>query len=869
MKVPISWLKEFVDINLSVEELAERLTLAGLEVGSIRYVGVEGADLVWDREKLVLAHLLKVEQHPQADRLVLATVDLGAAQPETVVTGAPNLFEFVGQGDISRLGLKSPFVMEGATVYDGHAKEPGVKMKLKGREIRGIMNRHMLCSEKELGLSDEHEGIILTTEEAAPGTPLVDLWGDAVLDIDITPNMIRCASILGVAREIAALTGQKLRYPDTSLPPTQARGKPLAARLVIETTEPELNPRFVAILIEGIQIKESPYWMQRRLRLAGMRPISNIVDVSNYVMLEMGQPNHAFDWDVLRRRALEYSPPLSSPPLGGTEGGNGPVKIITRLARPGETVLTLDGKTHAMPEFSILVTDPKGNLSIGGIMGGGESEVSEQSQNILLEAAAWNFINIRRTSQALNIKSEAAYRFSRGVHPSQAMFGALRGAKLMAELAGGTIAEGVLDYYPNPPKTVVVDLSQAEVARLLGVQLSLAEIKNILELLEFQVEEIGSATLRVTVPDHRLDISADPTIGQADLVEEIARIYGYDRLPVSEMADELPPQRNNISLEGEERVRDLLIQAGLQEVITYRLTTPAAEARLLGTDAVAQASYVTLANPSTPERVVMRHSLLNSVLEIAAENTKYHQRVQLFEVGHVYLPPPQNLYSKGDEAAILPVEQRRLALVMTGVREEQNWLEAATAPVDFFDLKGVIETLLDGLHVSEVAFRPTRHQAYYPGRVAELTVNGQTIGVLGQLHPHVAQTYELKADANWPVLAADFDLDCLLTQVPDGHVVKSVPRFPPVQQDIAVIVDETIPAEQVQALIAQTGRPLLTEVRLFDLFRGEQIGAGKKSLAYSLTFQAEDRTLTDKDAAKQQQKIVQRLERDLGAKLRS
>lgn len=852
MKVPVSWLKDFVDITLSAEALAERLTLAGLEIGSIRYVGVEGADLVWDREKLVLGHILKVEQHPQADRLVLATVDIGAAQPETVVTGAPNLFEFVGRGDISGLGLKSPFVMEGATVYDGHAKEPGVKMKLKGREIRGIMNRHMLCSEKELGLSDEHDGIIITTEAAPPGTPLVDLWGDAVLDIDITPNMARCASILGVAREVAALTGQKLRYPDTTLPAPAEQGE----RLVIETTEPDLNPRFVAILIKGITIKDSPYWMQRRLRLTGMRPISNIVDISNYVMLEMGQPNHAFDWDALRRRADTYA------------GSGEPVKIITRLAQPGEKVLTLDGKTHEMPDFSILVTDPQGNLSIGGIMGGGETEVSDQSQHILLEAAAWNFINIRRTSQALNIKSEAAYRFSRGVHPSQAMFGALRGAKLMVELAGGKIAGDVLDYYPNPPQPVVVELSQAEVTRLLGVELSLAEIKNILEALEFKVEEAKgkSGSLSVTVPDHRLDISTDPTIGQADLIEDIARIYGYDRLPVSEMADELPPQRNNESLDREERARDLLIQSGLQEIITYRLTTPEAEARLL--EAVDRSSYVTLANPSTPERAVMRQSLLNSVLEIAAENSKHHQRVQIFEVGHIYLPPKTDMKGEPGEAAVLPVEQRRLAMVMTGVREEHSWLGADTAPVDFFDLKGVVESVLIGLHVDNVVFSPTRQPVYYPGRVAEVSVNGQPIGLLGQLHPHVAQSYDFKTDSDWPVLAADLDLDRLLAQVSNGHVVKSVPRFPPVQQDIAVIVDEAIPAEQVQVLIAQTGRPLLTDVRLFDLFRGEQIGAGKKSLAYSLTFQAEDRTLTDKDAAKQQQKIVQRLERELGAKLR-
>jgi phenylalanyl-tRNA synthetase beta chain len=362
MKVPVSWLKDFVDITSPIEDLAERLTLAGLEVGSIEQIGIDGADLVWDRDKMVLGHILRVEQHPNADRLVLATVDIGTPKPETVVTGAPNLFEFVGKGDIGNLDLKSPFVMEGATVYDGHAKEPGKKMKLKGREIRGIMNRHMLCSEKEIGLSENHEGIILAHDDALPGTPLVDLWGDIVLDLDLTPNLSRCLSIMGVAREVAALTGQKMRYPDTTF---DAEGSLLENRLVIETTDPELNPRFIAILIEGITLRPSPYWMQRRLRLAGMRPINNIVDVSNYVMLEVGQPNHAFDWDVLRRRADEYAGPTA------------PVKIITRLAEPGETVLTLDGKTHEPPEFSILVTDPKGNLSIGGVMGGAESEVHQ------------------------------------------------------------------------------------------------------------------------------------------------------------------------------------------------------------------------------------------------------------------------------------------------------------------------------------------------------------------------------------------------------------------------------------------------------------------------------------------------------------
>ncbi len=860
MKIPISWLKEYVDITLPIAELAERLTLAGLEVGNIHYIGVAGADLAWERDKLVLGHLLKVEPHPNADKLVLATVDIGAAEPETVVTGAPNLLEFVGKGDISYLGLKSPFVMEGATVYDGHATEPNTKMKLKGRQVRGIMNRHMLCSEKELGLSDNHDGIILTdTETAAPGTPIVDLWGDIVLDIDLTPNLIRCASIIGIAREVAALTAQKVHYPINWLDVGQdsSLSQPLTERLVIETTEPDLNPRFVAMLIEGIKIKPSPYWMQRRLRMAGMRSINNIVDVSNYVMLEVGQPNHAFDWESLQRRAHEY--------------GDGQVKIITRLAEHGEKVLTLDGKTHDVPTFAILVTDPKSNLSIGGIMGGGESEISDSSTNILLEAAAWNFINIRRTSQALNIYSEAAYRFSRGVHPAQAMVGALRGAKLMTELADGAIAPGIVDYYPNPPKPVVIDLPQTEVTRMLGIELNLTEIKAILESLEFQVEiqtdpnpksKIQNPkSLRVTMPDHRLDISAEPTTGRADLIEEIARIYGYDRLPVSEIADELPPQRNNVALDREEQTRDLLVQAGLQEILTYRLTTPEAEARLLGQDGTS--SYVTLANPSTPERSVMRHSLLNSVMEVVAENSKHHRRVQMFEVGHVYLLNPT-----GEQAAILPQEQRRLAMVLTGPREPESWLPADTTPIGFFELKGVVETLVKGLHVGEVAFKPAQSQLYHSGRGAELVVNGQSIGLLGQLHPQIIKPYNFQIEDHQPVLAADFDLDLLLAQVPPGHGVRSVSRFPAVQQDIAIVVEDNVLADQIEALIVKTGQPLLNQVRLFDLFRGEQIGAGKKSLAYSLTFQADDRTLTDKEVAKQRQKIVQRLEREFGAKLR-
>ena len=843
MKFPLSWLKDFVDVTISPEELAHMMTMAGLEVEYLTYIGYPEADLPWDREKLVLGHILQVEQHPNADRLVLATVDIGASEPETVVTGAPNLFPYVGQEDISDLGLKSPFVMEGATVYDGHAKEPGKKMKLKGREIRGIMNRHMLCSEKELGIGDDHEGIILMESEFAPGTPLVDVLGDVVIEFDLLPNIARTASIMGVAREVAALTRQTLRHPDYSLDVTPGGD---TSWLALETTAPELNPRFVAIRIDNIEIKPSPYWMQLRLKLAGMRPINNIVDISNYVMLEMGQPNHAFDWDILRQRADEYNP-------------DGPVRIITRMAEPGEILTTLDDEDREMPETAILVTDPQSALSIGGIMGGASSEVHDQSENILLEAAAWNFINIRRTATALKINSEAGYRFSRGVHPSQARLGALRGAHLMQKLAGGSIVGDVVDYYPNPAPIIELTLPISEVQRLLGIELDLATVKEYLERLAFTCVDLGDGSLQVTVPDYRLDISDDPVIGRSDLIEEVARIYGYDKIPDTEPNDLLPPQRNNTSLDREERLRDLLVTAGLQEIITYRLTTVEAENRLMADGTRPDdMPYLSLLNPTSADRSVLRHSLVNSVLEVTANNSRYSEQVQVFEIGQVFL---------ADEGGDLPLEQLRLVIAMTGPRDSLTWLEAATEPYDFFDLKGVVETALRGLHITEVTYEATQRPSYFPGRVALLKAGGEQMGVLGEIHPRVVATYDMPEGV--PVLVADLNLDLLLAQVNDQFAVTPTSRFPAVQQDIALILDEAIAASQVEALIRQSGGFLLQGAELFDVYRGDPLPIHKKSLAYRLTFQAPDKTLNDKIVAGQQGRIVKRLEKELGAKLRS
>ena len=893
MKVPLSWLKDYVDITLPVEALAERLTVAGLEVTGIEYIGIPQGEpqpglalppsdhLVWDREKIVLGAIREVKPHPNADRLVLALVDYGGDALEQCVTGAPNLFPYKDQGPLDP-PLLAPFAHEGAEVIDGHG-ENGARMILKERALRGIPNRSMVMSEKELGLSDDHEGILLLEDESfrrfAPGTPLQDVLGDAVLDIDMLPNIARAYNIAGVAREIAALTGAPLRYPPLD---GVMDGPPIEGQVRLEIREPELNPRFTLALIRDVEIKPSPQWMQRRLKLAGMRPINNIVDATNYVMLELGEPLHAFDYDVLVERA----------------GGQTPT-IITRLPEPGERLTTLDGEEHALDEYNILVADTKGALSIGGVMGGLESEVRDgyedmldaigipvandgseggegapiphgkasvrgpATRNVLLEAAAWNFINIRRTMQSQKMSSEAGLRFSRGVHPAMAERGLRRCIELMRQISGGVVARGIVDAYPLPAPVIAVDLPLGEVTRLLGFTIPADEIVRILRALEFAVEQRGD-TLIVTVPDHRLDIGAGLT-GRADLIEEIARIYGYDRLPLTIVQDALPAQRANIPLEREEQARDVLAKAGLREIVTYRLTTPQQEALLAPPGQASswpQAPYITLANPIAADKAAMRHTLLAGMLAVAASNARHTDRQRLFEIGRVYLPV---------EGQTLPDEPTHIGLLMMGPRDLPDWQgDARREPVDFFDLKGIVEALVRDLRISgRVSYRPVEHSTFHPGRAAELVIDRRAVGVLGEVHPLVRQAFGLGLDLEQPVLAAELDLDALIAGIPMLRNVAPVPTQPAVYQDIALVVKRDVAAADLEAVIREAGGDLLEDVRLFDVYEGDPIPAGKKSLAYSLTYRAPDRTLTDKEVAKAHERIARAAQKRLGAELRA
>jgi phenylalanyl-tRNA synthetase beta chain len=844
MHLVLSWLKDFVEIDLPVDELAERMTLAGLEVEEIRYVGLPMPDassgrrvtklsgLSWDLKTLVVGEVLEVMPHPNADRLVLCRL-LDGEREHVVLTGAPNLFPYKGQGPLAT-SLKVAYAREGARLYDGH--QPGWElMTLKRSKIRGIDSYSMACSEKEPGISEDHEGVILLDDEAPTGMPLAEYMGDAVLEVAITPNMARNANVLGVAREVAALTGKSPKAPSYVLPED---GAPIAGRAAIEIRQPDLNPRFVLGLLENVHIRPSPYWVQRRLRLAGMRPINNIVDATNYAMLEIGEPLHAFDYDVLRQRA-----------------GGKPPTIITRLPEPGERLTTLDGVDHSLDEFTVLVADTAGALSIAGVMGGAESEVSQTTRNVLLEGAAWDFINIRRTSAAQRLSSEAAYRFARGVHPAVAERGVRRGLQWMQRWSDGTIAAGLIDAYPRPPQRPTVVVTCAEAERWLGIRLTPEEMAEILRRLEFEVVVLADE-IRATPPEDRLDIGVG-IIGMADVMEEIARIYGYNRIPETMIADRLPPQRGNPLLEGEERTRDLLVGMGLQEVITYRLTTAEREARLLAPGASADPRpYLRLENAIAEERSELRHSLLASVMEIAERNARIAERLALFEIGPVFLPVAGRQ---------LPEEPLRLAVVLCGPRQPAAWQGADSAAMDFFDLKGMLVGLLGGLHVKDVDVVPAEHPTFHPGKCASLQLGSRAIGAFGELHPLVQRRLGLP---EYPAIAAEIDLGAVLEAAAASHPVTPVPAFPPVLEDLAVVVDENVPARQVEEVIRQAAGSLLRRLRLFDVYRGEQIGDGKKSLAYSLIYQAQDRTLTDGDVADVRRKIVRQLEGELQAKLR-
>ncbi|MCB9492457.1 MAG: phenylalanine--tRNA ligase subunit beta, partial [Dehalococcoidia bacterium] len=647
MLVSLKWLREYVDVpaDVDVDDLAHRLTMASAEVEGIHRHGAH-----WDRDLIRVGEVLEVNQHPDADRLRLATVNYGGDEPQTVVCGAPNL----------AVGQRIAFAREGATVFDGHTGKQAV---LKKSKIRGVESSGMVLSERELGLSDQHEGIIELPSDAPVGTPLVDYLGDVVIDVHVWPNRADMMSMTGIAREVAALLGTQVRMPSTDYPTSDA---PASEAISVRIDDPDLCARYVATVIEGVTVGPSPAWMQERLRAAGQRPISNVVDITNYVMLELGQPLHAFDLDTLQG------------------------EVGVRVARPGETLRTLDGVDRELAPDTLLITDERGPIALAGVMGGEHTEVTEQTTRILLEAARFDPVSIRRTSTRLALRSEASSRFERGLSPELAMEAARRATKLFVELAGGTARAGEVDTYPVPEERPEVAITRQRLDTLIGVSVPTTEVVGILETLGFDVLETdqGSAdgSFRVRSPWWRTDIGiAD------DLAEEVVRLAGYDRLPAAGIVGAIPDWEPAPMMALRNRVVDSLVDAGLQETITYSLTTDEVLLRVMPREDLEVIRPLRLRNTLSSDREVMRPTLRHALLETVERSIRAGApQIAVFEAGRVYLPYRGAGQSAGDY--VLPDEREVVVGALSGA-ELDRWSRPTERGLDFFDAKGVLEAL--------------------------------------------------------------------------------------------------------------------------------------------------------------------------------
>ncbi len=800
MKVSLNWLQHYVNLSLPAPELSEKLTMSGTEVDKVEIVGAG-----W--EGISVGQVVALEKHPNADRLLLATIDLGE-ESTTVVTGAPNLEE----------GQKVPFARVDAQLIDGHT---GKLEKLKPAKIRGVRSEGMVCSEKELGISDHHEGIMVLPPEAPVGTPLDQYLGDTILDLSTTPNRPDCLSVIGIAREVAALTGQDTHIPDISYEEPESLVEEWVS---VEIADPDLCPRYCASLITNVTIGPSPQWMQQRLLASGMRPISNIVDITNYVMLEYGQPLHAFDYEQIKGK-----------------------KVIVRQAKAGESLFTIDGIKRGLNQDMLIIADEKDPIALAGVMGGADSEVIDTTTSILLESANFNGPSIRRTSAKLNLRSEASSRFEKSISPDLAPIALRRATQLLTELAGGKAAKGIVDVYPGKREKKPILLPQERISRVLGLEFETGRVQEVLASLGFSSELAGAAgDLSVAVPYWRTDIQlAD------DIIEEIARIIGYDEIPTTMLRGEVPEHMPAPLLTLKDFARDILVGCGMQEVITYSLTSQAMLDKIDPQRKVGAALKV--ANPMSLEQEYLRTSLSGSLLASFSANERHEQNsIRLFEVGRVYSPRENDL----------PDEKEMLAGVLGGLRFDRSWLSGEDK-LGFFDAKGILETLFSRLRV-EVSFVPAEDPNLIPGRTAAVAAAGQKLGVLGEVHPRTAALFDISSQ---PVIFFEVDLVKLLPLTEGVLRYQPIPRYPEIARDLALVVDADIAASKVQGIIQSF--PLVSQVTLFDVYSGDKVPQGKKSLAFSIRFQSLERTLTDEEVNRTQQKIIERLQQELGATLRS
>jgi len=801
MIVTYNWLKEFVDFDLTPDRLADLLTMIGLEVEGIQKIGA-------DLDEVVVAIVREKEQHPNADKLSVCRVDNGK-ELLSIVCGAQNF----NAGDTVALA------QIGAVL-------PG-DFRIKRSKIRGAESFGMLCSEKELGLADESEGIMVLPAELPLGTPVFEALGlkDVVFEMGLTPNRADGLSVIGIAREIAAVLGKKVKYPAFDV----AENGPLIDSVArIEVRDPDLCPRYMARYITGCMVGPSPSWMVNRLNAVGIRSISNVVDITNYVLLEYGHPLHAFDHQLL---------------AGGT--------VIVERAADGEKFVTLDDQDRSLTGQDLTIRDAEKAIALAGIMGGGNSEISSSTTDILLESAYFAPSAIRRTARRLGMHTEASHRFERGADISIVPRALDRAATLIAELAGGKLAVGSIDVYPTPVQPRVVSVRLARIERILGVKIPAEDVERIFRNLEFSVESPEPGVFSVTVPSYRVDIERE-----IDLIEEVARLNGYENIPVT-----MPKVRTFSDLPSphlalENKLRDLLIGHGLSEVITYSFVNPSVFDKILLPENDPRRKTIKVLNPLSEDQSVMRTALLPGLLDVTARNLSFRlMNVQVFELRRIYLPV---------EAQDLPVEPVYAAGVLTGLRDPESWSRSAEL-LDFYDVKGLLENIFAAIGISNVTYVAQELDPFYhPGKACSVYCGTEQIGSFGEIHPTVQENFAIEK----PLCYFELNFEKLLSFCTDVTSVSAPPRFPETFRDIAMLVQDDIETGVVLDCIRSNKIKEIENVDLFDLYRGPGIPEGHKSIAVRVRYRSHERTLTDEEVNGLQERVVQNLLKKINVTIR-
>ncbi len=795
MKLPLKWLKDYTNIEASHKEYADALTMSGSKIEGYERLGEE-------IDKVVVGRILSIDKHPDADRLLVTRVDVGDGTVQ-IVTGATNI----------KVDDLIPVALDGSSLPGG--------MRIKKGKLRGVESFGMMCSISELGLTKDdypnaaEDGIFILEGEFTTGTDIKEVLGlnDTVMEFEITSNRPDCFSIIGLARESAATFKTDFRRPEIVV---MEEGDPVEGQATVEIEDPDLCYRYAGRIIKDVRIEPSPGWMQERLKASGVRPVNNIVDITNYVMLEYGQPMHAFDLENLKDH-----------------------RIIVRRAVEGEKMQTLDGQDRELDTSMLVIADAQRAVAVAGVMGGENSEITADTKTILFESATFNGISVRLTAKKLGMRTEASGRFEKGLDPENVLDAINRAAQLVEELGAGIVCKGVIDCYPVKAVKKTIPFNPGRINTLLGTDISIEEMKSIFDRLEIVVNEEEET---VTAPTFRPDLECE-----ADLAEEIARFYGYNKIKPTLLEGKAATIGG---MTYEQKIKQLIgrtMQAcGLSEIYTYSFTSPKVFDRIsLPQDSEIRKAIV-ISNPLGEDYSIMRTTTLPDMLQVLATN--YNRRVEearLFEMSYVYLP-------KSFPLTELPYEKSVLTLGMYG-------------NVDFYDLSGAVEELLSKLGIKDYSLEPVHDKpSFHPGRTARLIVNGKEVGILGEVHPSVSERFEA-AQRNYIGM---IDIEPLVEGAVLKPEYKSLPKYPAVTRDIAMVVDEGVPVKEIEKIITEKAGKILEEIKLFDVYKGKQVPEGKKSVAYSILFRATDRTLTDEEAGKAMEKIVKGLSEELGAQLR-